>query len=201
EGSGGDAFWVRPHGAGTIIVSGFGSLFSNRTLGKADNARLLANLIAADLGAEGTVVFDDEHQGLSDDYDPVRFYRDSRLYATLGVVIAVWLAWVLGATRLQTPRARPAAPREAELVRTTGLYLARVLRPPAAARRLLEQFLGRLSSATGRSISDPTRLWEWLESHPRLAREEVQQLRTWHAAAYANRQATRIPLHNPIVHT
>ena len=201
EGGGGDAFWIRPHGAGTILVSGFGSLFSNRALGKADNARLLANLIATELGAEGTVVFDDEHQGLSDDYDPARFYRDPRLYATLGVVIAVWLAWVLGATRLHTPRARPAAPREAELVRTTGLYLARVLRPAAAARRLLEQFLERLSSATGRSTADPTRLWEWLESHPRLAREEVRQLRAWHAAAYANRQVPLIRLHNLIVHT
>jgi hypothetical protein len=196
-----DAFWVRPHGEGTIIVSGFGSLFSNRALGKADNARLLANVIAAGLGADGTVVFDDEHQGLSDDYDPERFYRDPRLYATLGVVIAVWLAWVLGATRLQTPRARPAAPREAELVRTTGLYLARVLRPAAAARHLLEQFLQRLSSTVGRSTSDPGQLWEWLESSPRLTHGEARQLRAWHAAACANRRVPLIRLHNLIVHT
>jgi hypothetical protein len=201
QGSGADAFWIRPHGAGTIIVSGFGSLFSNRALGKADNARLLANLIAADLGPEGTVVFDDEHQGLSDEYDPARFYRDPRLYATLGVIIAVWLAWVLGATQLQVPRARPAAPREAELVRTTGLYLARVLRPAAAARRLLEQFLERLSRATGRSISPPAQLWEWLESQPRLARAEVRQLREWHAAACADRRVPLVRLHNLIVHT
>ena len=196
-----DAFWVRPLGEGTIIVSGFGSLFSNRALGKADNARLLANVIAAGLGADGTVVFDDEHQGLSDDYDPERFYRDPRLYATLGVVIAVWLAWVLGATRLQTPRARPAAPREAELVRTTGLYLARVLRPAAAARHLLEQFLQRLSSTVGRSASDPVQLWEWLESSPRLTHGEARQLRAWHAAACANRRVPLIRLHNLIVHT
>ena len=201
QGSGADAFWIRPHGAGTIIVSGFGSLFSNRALGKADNARLLANLIAADLGTEGTVVFDDEHQGLSDEYDPARFYRDPRLYATLGVIVAVWLAWVLGATRLQLPSARHAAPREAELVRTTGLYLARVLRPAAAARRLLEQFLQRLSRATGRSISDPAPLWEWLESHPRLTRAEVRQLRAWHAAACADRRVPLVRLHNLIVHT
>ena len=200
-GSAEDAFWIRPHGEGTFIVSGFGSLFSNRALGKADNARLFANLIATSLAADGQVVFDDEHQGLSDDYDPARFYRDPRLYATLGVVIAVWLTWVLGGTRLQTARARAATPREAELVRTTGLYLARVLRPAAAARRLLEQFLERLGSATGRPGSEAATLWKWLEEHPRLEHGEARQLREWHAAAQANRRVPLIRLHNLIVHT
>ncbi len=200
-GSAADAFWIRPHGEGTIIVSGFGSLFSNRALGKADNARLLANLIAAGVGPRGSVVLDDEHQGLSDEYDPARFYRDRRLYATFGVVLAVWLAWVSGSTRLQAPRARRAAPREAELVRTTGLYLARVLRPAAAARRLLEQFLARLSRATGRSSADAAELWRWLESHPRLTHAEARELRAWHAAALAGRRVPLIRLHNLIVHT
>lgn len=201
EGSGADALWVRPHGEGTIIVSGFGSLFSNRALGQEDNARLLANIIAASMAAGGTVVFDDEHQGLSDSYDPARFYRDPRLYATLAVIIAVWLSWVLGATQLQAPRARAAAPREAELVRTTGLYLARVLYPAAAARRLFEQFLRRLSGALGRSELEPGRLWEWLEQHPRLQRAQVRQLRDWHTAACANRQVPLVRLHNLIVDT
>ena len=201
EGSGADAFWIRPHGEGTLIVSGFGSLLSDRALGQADNARLLANIIAASLAAGGTVVFDDEHQGLSDSYDPARFYRDPRLYATLAVIVAVWLSWVLGATQLHTPRARAAAPREAELVRTTGLYLARVLYPAAAARRLLEQFLRRLSGAVGHSDSDSSRLWEWLEHHPRLQRAQVRQLRAWHTAACANRHVPLVRLHNLIVDT
>ncbi|MBV8974620.1 MAG: DUF4350 domain-containing protein [Sinobacteraceae bacterium] len=200
-GSAEDAFWIRPHGEGTIVVSGFGSLFSNRALGKADNGRLFANLIAASVGPDGKVVFDDEHQGLSDDYDPARFYRDPRLHATLGVIIAVWLTWVLGATQLQTRRVRAAAPREAELVRTTGLYLARVLRPAAAARRLLDQFLERLGSATGRAPAESAAMWEWLESHPRLGHGEARQLREWHAAAHGNRRVPLVRLHNLIVHT
>ncbi len=200
-GSAADAFWMRPHGAGTILVSGFGTLFSNRALGKADNARLLANVIASGLGPDGTVVLDDEHQGLSDDYDPARFYRDRRLYATCAVIIAVWLAWVTGSTRLRPPGPRRAGPREAELVRTTGLYLARVLRPAAAARRLLEQFLARLSGATGGSSGDTASLWHWLESHPCLTNGEARELRAWHAAACADRRVPLIRLHNLIVHT
>jgi hypothetical protein len=200
-GSAEDAFWVRPHGTGTIIVSGFGSLFSNRALGRGDNARLLANLIAVTVAADGVVVFDDEHQGLSDSYDPARFYRDPRLYGTLAVITAVWLSWVLGATRLHAPLVRTVAPREAQLVRTTGLYLARVLRPAAAARRLLEQFLQRVSTALGAGAADPAWLWEWLENHPRLQRAEVQQLREWYAAACSDRSVPLIRLHNLIVHT
>ena len=196
-----DAFWVRPLGEGTIIVSGFSSLFSNRALGRADNARLLANLVGASVAADGVVVFDDEHQGLSDSYDPRRFYRDRRLYGTLAVIAAVWLSWVLGATQLHTPLARTGAPREAELVRTTGLYLARVLRPAAAARRLLEQFLQRVATATGAGDAEPARLWEWLENHPRLPRGNVQQLREWYVAAGANRDVPLIRLHNLVRHT
>ena len=196
-----DAFWVRPLGEGTIIVSGFSSLFSNRALGRADNARLLANLVGASVAADGVVVFDDEHQGLSDSYDPRRFYRDRRLYGTLAVIAVVWLSWVLGATQLHTPLARTGAPREAELVRTTGLYLARVLRPAAAARRLLEQFLQRVATATGAGDAEPARLWEWLENHPRLPRGNVQQLREWYVAACANRDVPLIRLHNLIRHT
>ena len=194
-----DAFWIRALGEGSIIVSGFGSLFSNRALGRADNARLLANLIAATVAADGTVVFDDEHQGLTDSYDPARFYRDARLYATLAVIAAVWLTWVLGGTQLRALRRRTAAPREAELVRTTGLFLARVLRPAAAARRMLAQFLERVSRATGRSATDTTEMWEWLENHPRLTRAAVRQLREWHAAASANRRVPLMRLRNLIV--
>jgi len=197
-----DAFWVRPDGAGTIVVSGFGSLFTNRALGSADNARLLANIVGATVARDGVVVFDDEHQGLSDAYDPARFYRDSRLYATVAVIAAVWLTWVLGGTRLQAPWRRAPAPREAELVRTTGLFLARVLRPAAAARRMFEQFLQRVGSRTGRTAAEPPALlWQWLESHPRLARAEVATLRGWYAAAAANRRVPLVQLHNLIVLT
>jgi hypothetical protein len=198
-GSGADAFWIRRHGEGMIIVSGFATLFSNRALGRADNARLLANVVAASVTAHGTVVFDDEHQGLTDGYDPALFYRDPRLYATLAVIAAVWLSWVLGATQLQTPLPRQVAPREAELVRTTGMFLARVLRPAAAARRLLEQFLQRVSAAAGRDTSDPMRLWQWLENHPRLSRADVHQLHEWYSAAQAQRRVPLIRLHNLIV--
>jgi hypothetical protein len=193
--------WVRPVGSGTIIVSGFGSLFSNRALAGADNARLLANIVGATVRSDGAVLFDDEHQGLAAAYDPAKFYNDPRLYGTIGVLAAVWLIWVLGGTRLRLPATRVPAPREAELVRATGGFLARVLRPAAAARRMFEHFFRRLGARTHRGAQGAGLPWEWLEHHPRLARADVQQLKDWYAQAHSDQRVPLTALHNLIVRT
>lgn len=202
-GSGADAMWMRPAGQGTIIVSGFASLFTNRALAVPGNARLLANLIGATVAPRGAVIFDDEHQGLSANYDPAKFFADRRLYATLAVIVLVWLIWVLGATRLRMPVAHAHVPREAELVRVAGLFLARVTRPAAAARRVFAQFFERLADAalTRGGPRGTEQLWQYLESHPKLARAQVMQLRAWHAAAAAGRRVPLLELHNLIVRT
>jgi hypothetical protein len=193
--------WLLPDGAGTIVLSGFGSLFANRALGEADNARLLANLVRASVGTDGAVLFDDQHQGLSDTYDPARFYRDRRLYLTLGILAAVWLVWVLGGTRLAVPAAPPPAQGEVDLVRVTGSFLARVLRPSAAARGMFEHFFRRLRRTLRAPTPDPAQYWEWLENNPRLARAEVAQLRAWYADAYSDQRVPLTRLHNLIVKT
>jgi hypothetical protein len=179
------AFWTRPLGNGRIVVSALGTLFTNRALGLADNGRLLANIIGTNLGPRGAVLFDDVHQGLGANYDPAKFYRDPRLHMTIGIVAALWLAWVLGATRLRVPATRAPVPREAELVRATGGFLARVLTPAAAARRMFEHFLRRWP-------------WELLEHQTRIPPADLQQLKSW----YSQLGTSRVPLtqlHNLIV--
>jgi Domain of unknown function (DUF4350) len=193
--------WLLEDDAGSILLSGFGSLLSNRALGEADNARFLANLASASLGPGGMVLFDDEHQGLSDSYDPDKFYRDRRLYQTLAVLAAVWLVWVVGGTRLAPPAGPPPAQGEADLVRTTGAFLARVLRPAAAARRMYEHFFQRLRRTLREPTLDPSPYWEWLENNPRLKRADVAQLRSWYSDAYSDRRVPLTRLHNLIVHT
>jgi len=194
--TGEEVLWIRPRGEGNIIVCGFGSIFSNRALGRADNAQLLANIVGASLGGGGAVLFDDEHQGLAAAYDPGKFYKDSRLYATLGVLAAVWFIWVLGSTRLRLPLLRVAAPREAELVQSTGTFLARVLSPPAAARRMYEHFFRHLRARVGRAAADDTPRWEWLAHHPRLARADLEQLREWYAHCHSEGRVPLVALHN-----
>jgi hypothetical protein len=194
--------WVRPLGTGTILVSGFASLFSNRALALEDNARLLANIVASTLAPGGSVIFDDEHQGLSATYDPAKFYKDRRLYATLAIVAAAWLVWVLGGTQLPAPAVQIPAPQETQLVRDTGLFLARVLRPAAAARRLFDNFFLGIRGVLhdDRSVEEAT-LWAWLEQHPRLASADVAQLKSWYAQAYADQKVPLVRLRNLIVRT
>ena len=193
--------WTRLLGEGTLIASGFGSLFSNRSLGQADNARLLANIVGSAVRPGGAVLFDDEHQGLAAAYDPAKFYNDPRLYRTIGVLAAVWLVWVLGGTRLKLPETRVPAPREAELVRATGGFLARVLRPAAAARRMFEHFFRRLAAGSRRASPGAGPPWGWLEHHPRLNRAEVQQLKDWYARACSGERVPLARLHNLMVRT
>jgi hypothetical protein len=197
--NGADVLWLRGASAGTIIVSGFGSLFSNRALGLDDNARLLANIVGSAVSPAGAVMFDDEHQGLTAAYDPAKFYRDPRLFQTLAVLAVLWVTWVLGGTRLRLPQLRRRAPRELALVRATGGFLARVLQPAAAARRIFEHFFARLRALTRRGGQEGGPPWEWLKEHPRLQRAEVLQLQEWYAEAYADQRVPLTQLHNLIV--
>jgi hypothetical protein len=194
--------WTRPLGSGRIVVSGFGSLFTNRALGLADNGRLLANIIGASLGTQGSVLFDDVHQGLGAAYDPARFYRDPRLHVTVGILALLWLTWVLGATKLRMPVTRTPVPREAELVRATGGFLARVLTPVAAARRMFEHFvqgLGQHGSRAGARPLADSGAWELLERHSRVAPADVRQLKAWHARLVASKRVPLTRLHNVMV--
>ncbi len=200
--TGADVLWTRSIGRGRVVVSGFGSIFTNRALGLSDNARLFANILGANLGPGGAVLFDDVHQGLSATYDPAKFYRDRRLYYTLGILIAVWLSWVLGSTRLASSAShRPAGamPREADLVRATGGFFARALRPEVGARRLFELFFQRLYSQVPRARGADGMPWGYLERHSQVAASEVRQLRDWYVEARASRRVPLLLLHNLIV--
>jgi len=193
------AMWTRPLGSGRIIVSSFGSLFTNRALGLGDNARLFANIVATHVAGNGAVLFDDVHQGAGAVYDTSKFYGDPRLRYTIAILLGLWLIWVLGSTRLRIPRVRVSAPREADLVRTAGLFLARVVRSDVAAQRMLEHFLAATPiDVTGPDGTAPA--WRYLERHPRVAAGDLEQLREWFTDAHAGRRVPLRRLHNLIVH-
>lgn len=196
--SGQGSLWTRPLGRGRIVIVGYGTLLSNRALGSGDNARFLGNLVAQSVGRDGAVLFDDGHQGLAPRYDPQQLFGDRRLHLSIGLLLASWLLWVLGATRLRTPAVAEVAPRPADLLQSAGGFLARVLPAAAAAARLFERCFARLplppqARGADGSASPP---WDWLARHPRLDPGSVRQLRDWHAAAAQGRAVPLARLHN-----
>jgi hypothetical protein len=196
--TGRDAFWVRLYGDGQFLISGYASLFSNEQLGKKDNARLLANIAAQSLGADGAVLFDDQHQGLSTLYDAGAFYADWRLHATLWLLLALWLTWVLGSVRLRGVAVEAPAPRETALVKATGGFLARVLLPVQAGHRLVELFFNDLR----RRLSlreDGLPMWDWLERQPRVSRADLETLRALEGRLQAGRRVDLVRLQNLLV--
>ncbi len=190
--------WTRPLGQGRIIVSGFGSVFTNRAIGLADNARLLANIVGVTVGEQGAVLFDDLHQGLGAAYDPAKFYKDKRLYITIGVLVALWFVWVLGSTRLRAPVSVSSTPREAELIRAAGGFFARALPTHAGARRLIDNFFKRVRARAG-GRRDDALPWDIIERSPRVAPADIEQLKNWYAQACASRRVPLQELQNLLV--
>lgn len=192
------ALFEQQVGAGRILLAAGGTLFTNRALGNADNARLLANIVSTRVAPEGVVLFDDLRQGLSANYDPARFYRDPRLFKTLFILLGLWLVWVLGSTRLRAPAIATHDPSEAELVRRAGGLIARAVRPHHTALKLFDQFFARVArdARRGGRSTERGELWQWLERHAAIRPQELDRLKTWYADAHAARKLPLVPLQN-----
>lgn len=187
-------------GKGRILLSAAGSLFTNRALGSADNARLLSNIVSGSVSRDGAVLFDDLRQGLSASYDPARFYRDPRLFRTVAILFGLWFVWVLGSTRLRAPPIVQHDPSEAELLRGAGGLIARTVPDRYTALRLFDHFFAGVAraarGATGAVDPERGEQWHWLERHAAILPQELDQLKTWYADAHAGRKLTLVPLQN-----
>jgi hypothetical protein len=191
--------WLERSGAGQVILCTVASLLSNAGVLHADNAQLLANVIGWSRGSGGTVVFDDAHQGLTAFYDAKAFFADPRLHATLGWIVLLWLAFVLGSQPLRV-RLREWHPLdETAYVEAGGRYLAAVVRPADAAQRLIDDFLdwlrARLRLGSGNSEEART-VWQWLEAQPCVSTAEYRKLQECYASACGGGRVDLIRLQN-----
>jgi len=106
----------------------------------------------------------------------------------------VWLAWVLGGTRLRAPPIEVHDPSEAELVRSSGGLIARTVASWHTASAMFEHFfLGVARSVRG---ADRAAQWTWLERHAGILPQELDQLKKWYAAAHAMQEVPLVPLRN-----
>jgi hypothetical protein len=187
--------WLAQAGRGQILVSALGSVFTNDLLGKADNARLLANVVRWSLQGDGRVLIDDAHQGSVEYYDPEAFFGDTRLHATLLWMVALWLAFVLGPQRMRLASVdwRPAD--LTTFVRAIGGFTARVLEPAATARQMFSVFFAEVHRRTGLPPqSQPP--WEWLHAHSGADAAELTRLRQLYDQVQRDRRVNLQQLHN-----
>ena len=190
------AFWQVRIGEGTGWISGYADLFGNAALGAGDNARLLANIVAGSLGADGWVIFDDMHQGLTEVYDPSAFFGDARLHATLWFIVGFWLIYIVGRSNRIAPLIRPPElPRAVDFVRAVGGLFARRLAGREVALGLLRHFFAEVRGAgAGADAID----WELLARYPRVPRNRIDELRAMHAGLAQGRTPDLVRLNNLI---
>jgi hypothetical protein len=191
------ALWVLPYGDGQILVSAYGSIFTNKVLGESDNARLLANIVRSSLGAKGRVIVDDAHQGLVSFYDPDKFFGDPRLHRTLLWLLGLWLLFVLGWRRLRAATGSWQPLDVTSFVRATGGFMARVLRPAAAGQRLFANFFNEIRSRLG-LMPDGAPLWNWLAGHSVVAAADLARMQELHRRVTERRRIDLTELHNLI---
>jgi hypothetical protein len=134
------ALWEFRYGSGRLWVSRYAQLFSNDSLGHADNARLLANMLALALGPGGQVIFDDMHQGDTTLYDASALFADPRWHATVAFLMAIWLVYILGFSAPFSQRGTVRGVTPAAFTRAVGGFYARHLRATDVAEALLQRF-------------------------------------------------------------
>lgn len=178
--SGYDVLWEALYGSGKVWLSAYPDLFGNISLGERDNARLLENILEAALRAEGHVVFDDYHFGLSDLYDPAAFIRDKRLHATLMFIVLFWLVYVFGSGGYLAPlRKTNRQPQEVDFVQALAGLCARRIEPQVVASGLFVHFFNDVRRRH-RHRENGRVAWELLARHSQVGSRDVQALkRLW----------------------
>lgn len=169
------AAWQIRAESGQILLLQTPDLFSNSRLNRADNAQFLSNLTAFLLAPEGQVLFDDYHFGLSELYDPDRFFKDPRLHHTLLFLGAFWLLYVIGHSNRLAP-VRPSAykPSATDFIEVMAGFFARQLTSRVLATSLVRQLLADLIKH--RHLPDETAVWHWLSQHSQVSAQQLQIL-------------------------
>ena len=187
-------------GRGRILLSAGGSLFTNRSLGNDDNARLFGNIVSCHGRARRHRLVRRPAAGTLGELRPGALL--SRSAPAADGAHRVRTVARMGA-RFDAP-ARTAAivhePSEAELVRHAGNFIARAVAPHHTAIGLFDDFfrqVARAARGTGAPTpADPGDLWQWLERHAAILPQELDQLKAWYAEAHSARRPPLAPLQN-----
>jgi hypothetical protein len=192
------AIWIRRQGNGQVITLAVAGLFSNRDIGKADNAKLLSNIVARSVKAGGRVLFDDVHQGAVDYYDAKAFFADARLHRSIGWLVLLWFVFVLGVQRLQPHIGNWRPVDVTAFVGISGEFFAATLTPTAAGARLMANFFDAIRRRVGLG-QDREAVWQWLSAQAGVSARDLAELRELHGKIRDGRRFDLLQLQNLLV--
>jgi hypothetical protein len=190
----GAAFWEARVGSGRVWLSRYADLFGNVSLGEADNARLMENLLAASLGAHGKVIFDDMHQGATDLYDPKAFFSDPRFLFSMTFLAGFWLLYLVGSSRrLAPPRETPTRYYAADLARAMAGLIVRRVNMVEVERQLFAHFFNDIRARYGLPTNSQP-VWKLLSGMSRVAGDDLAGLQRHYELSTRAGQADLIAL-------
>ena len=182
--------WLQPRGDGWVLLSMQATPFANRALGRADNARMAANILRRFVAPSGLVLFDDGLQGAPEPYDLHRLLADPRSHLSALALFVLWLVWIGGSTRLRTPVA-PVHPSGAvAMVAAEARLLSRTVEPREAARASLAAFIARLPEGARDAPES------WLAGRPGVATDDLERLGAFRRSLDAGGRVPLDPLHD-----
>jgi hypothetical protein len=193
-----DALWQLPRDAGQVILVASGTVLANHNIGASDAREFVANLLERHLAADGTVIFDDMHQGVSRLYDAAALFRDPRLRYSAAFVLAAWLIYLLGSSnRFAPPLLAQTSPRQGDFLRAAGGFMARRLDRRAAGLLLFEEWFGEVRRA--RSLPQQAQPpWPELQATPTLPRSTYEELHASYERLTNGRTVNLPRLHNTL---
>ena len=193
-----DMIWQRRFGDGHILVVGSGTMFTNRMIAEADNRVFVANIVDRMLADDGTVIFDDLHQGVSVLYDPEAFYADSRLHQTVYFVIGFWLLYIVGSSnRLYQPSSKSKVPRQSDFLDATGGFISRHLTPANAGLLMYRLWFNDVRRHMGLATNGEP-VWRELDAPTLIDRRLLAKLQRMYSMLTNGRRVNLVDLHNSI---
>lgn len=170
------AAWQMSAGTGKIVLMLTPNMFSNTHLNLADNARFLSNLIGQSLAPKGHLLFDDYHFGLSELYDPERFFKDERLHKTLACLLLFWLCYVIGyTTRLAPVRSQVTRLSTCDFIKVMAGFFARRVKKHILAEALVKHLLADIHHH--RRLREEAEVWQFLKQHGQITGEQINLLK------------------------
>lgn len=164
------ALWLKSLKDGEVWFFTHADVVNNVRIKHRQNAQFISNFIALNLAKNGTVIFDDFHQGLTDIYDPEAFFNDPRLHTSLWFIVIFWLIYIVGHnSRFGPLETNKPTYNSLNFVSALGNFIARQCSNKTVAKELLHHFNNEVRKQRSLPANNQA-VWHILEDSSAISR-------------------------------